>query len=260
MRVKVLLAIIIAIFVFPITSCASQTTNEQTRSLISPPSSPAAPIVTSSSPSPSIVSLQSIAITPASPQPLRVGSVQEFKATGKYSDGSTRDITSQVTWASSDVSVASMYPYGGAFANSKGTTHITATLDGIVSPAVILSVSSNDTSLLIYLDANYSKLWDSTNQPDLSAIDWKPDPNQSGSPYSWQQGVLIVYLWNIGNKTLDVNAEDNLRAVSPGFSVHSETVTIPPNGRTPLNITIERSLDVLGFSGNGSFSVWFNIR
>lgn len=265
MRVKLLLGVITVIFMSQIISCTS-TSNEQTTSS-TPSSSPANTPITISSPaaisppsSPSEVSLQSISISPAKPEPLSIGSVQDFKANGKYSDGSIKDISSQVTWASSDPSVASMYPYGGAFANSHGTTQITATLNGIVSQPVVLTIPPNDNSVLIYLDANYSKLWDSTNQPDLSTIEWKPDTSQSGSPYSWEQGILVVYLWNNGNKTLKVNAEDNLNAVSPGFGVSSDTVTIPPNGRAPLNIKVERSPDVLRFSGNGSFSVWFNIR
>jgi len=259
MKVKVL-AIIIMTFMCLMTSCTSQVTNKQTNQPMPSSSLPVNTIITTSSTSSSLGTLQSIAISPSSPPPLPVGSVQDFKANGHYSNGSTKDITSQVTWASSDESVASMYPYGGAFANSEGTTNITATLDGIISPAVILSVPSNSTFISIYLDANYSKLWDSTNQPDLSTIDWQPDTNESDSPYTWQQGVLTVYLGNTGKTTLIVDAEDNIRAVSPGFSVHSDTVTVPANGHVPLNITIEESLDVLGNNGNSSFSIWFNIR
>jgi hypothetical protein len=258
MKVNVLLTIIIVIFACSIISCASQSSNKQAGDPTSPTSTPAKSGGTSSSQSNSIV-LQSIAVSPASPQPLHVGFVQEFEATGKYSDSSIMDITSKVKWASSNGSVASMYPYGGAFADTEGTTQITASLDGIVSPSVTLSVPSNKTSLLIYLDANYSKLWDSSNAPDLSAIDWKPDLSESKSPYKWEQGVLTVYLSNIGSKTLKVNAEINLRAARPGFSVKSETVTIPPNGQTPLNIIVKRSPAVLGKTTN-SFDVWFNIR
>lgn len=41
---------------------------------------------------------------------------------------------------------------------------------GLLAPEVTLSVPSNKTSLSIYLDANYSKLWVSSNSPDFSAI------------------------------------------------------------------------------------------
>ncbi|MFC2072854.1 Ig-like domain-containing protein [Chloroflexota bacterium] len=260
MKGKVLLAIIAVIFVCLITSCNQQATNEKTASPTLPPSSPATETVTPSSPSSSIISLLSITITPKSPNPLPVGSVQDFKATGKYSDGSTIDITSQVTWASSDESVASMYPYGGAFARSEGITNITATLDDVTSSAAKLSVPSNDTSILVYLDSNYTKLWDSVNQPDLSVIHWEPSLDESTSPYSWEQGILTVYLWNTGGVSLKVNAENNLHAMQPGISVRSDTITLKPGEQTPLDITIKQSPEVLGFSGGGSFNVWFNIR
>ena len=50
---------------------------------------------------PQQVPLTSIAVTPANPT-VTVGGTQQFTATGKYSDGSTQNLTSQVTWASSN--------------------------------------------------------------------------------------------------------------------------------------------------------------
>ena len=43
--------------------------------------------------------LSSIALTPASPSVAK-GLTEQFTATGTYSDGTTSDLTSQVTWAS----------------------------------------------------------------------------------------------------------------------------------------------------------------
>ena len=42
--------------------------------------------------------LQSIAVTPANPS-IAKGPTQQFTATGTYSDSSTQNLTSQVTWA-----------------------------------------------------------------------------------------------------------------------------------------------------------------
>lgn len=236
MRRNVFLQVIIIVASLCLTSCDRQVPNEQ------------------------IVTLSSIAVSPESPQPLPIGSVQDFKAIGKYSDSSTRDITEQVTWASSNEPVASMAQYGGALACKEGTTQITAVLDGIVSPAVLLSVPSIDTSILIYLDSGYTKLWDSTNKPDISVLHWEPDTSESSSPYSWERGVLTVYLWNTGAIPLKVNAEGNINAAYPGFSTRSDTVTINPDERIALDITIMRSPLVLGMTGTSKFSVWFNIR
>jgi len=259
MRVSILFALASAVFVSLTASCGPQIADYPTADSANPPPTSASPAVTSTPPTSSTVSLQSISIDPASPEPLRIGSVQDFKATGHYSDGSTRDISDLVTWASSDASVASMYPYGGAFAESAGTTHVTATLQGVISAAATVSVPPNDTALLVYIDASYTVLWDETNEPDLSSIVWEPAPSE-GSPYAWVQGILVVYLRNAGDRTLQVNAEDNLRAVRPGISVGSDVVTIPPGERTRLEIVIKQSPEVLRMWGSsGGFNVWFNI-
>ena len=72
--------------------------------------------------------LLSISITPAN-RSLPLGTTQQLAATGTYSDGSTRPITSLVTWASSAPTVATVSSAGVAAALALGTTQITATLD-----------------------------------------------------------------------------------------------------------------------------------
>ena len=51
--------------------------------------------------------LQSIAVTPANPS-IAKGQTEQFTATGTFSDNSTQDLTSQVTWASATTSVATI--------------------------------------------------------------------------------------------------------------------------------------------------------
>jgi len=92
--------------------------------------------------SPTPLKLSSIAVTPASPADLAVGSTQQFTATGTYSDGSVADITSQVTWASSDPAIASISPTGLATGVTAGNTNITASASGVISPTTPLTVSS----------------------------------------------------------------------------------------------------------------------
>ena len=50
--------------------------------------------------------LVSIAVAPVNPTLQIEHTRSQFIATGKYSDGSTADITSQATWTSSNTSVA----------------------------------------------------------------------------------------------------------------------------------------------------------
>ena len=76
--------------------------------------------------------LTSIAVTPANPS-IAPGTTEQFTATGTYSDNSTEDLTSQVTWASANTSVATINSTGLATGVAMGTSTITATLG--TSPA-----------------------------------------------------------------------------------------------------------------------------
>ncbi len=84
--------------------------------------------------------LSSIAVTPAIPNTMTVNFTQQLVATGTYADGSQQNITSQVTWKSSDTGIASISSNGLVTAVAAGTTSITAALSGITSPAVSLTV------------------------------------------------------------------------------------------------------------------------
>lgn len=84
--------------------------------------------------------LSSIAVTPAAPGHIAVGSTLQFAASGTYSDGSVVDITTQVIWASSDVGIATISSTGLAIGAEYGNTNITASMSGKTSPVVILTV------------------------------------------------------------------------------------------------------------------------
>ena len=87
--------------------------------------------------------LSSIAVT-STTATVDVGSTQQFTATGTYSDRTTSDITTQVTWSSSNRSVATVNSSGLATAVGVGTTTITATL-GSISGSTTLTVTTPPT-------------------------------------------------------------------------------------------------------------------
>ena len=100
-----------------------------------------------------VVTLQSIAVTPAAPS-ISAGTTQQFTATGTYSDSSTKDITTTVTWASSNTGFATIGASTGlATGVAAGTTQITATLGSVVSPNDALTVTTglaNPTDVVTY--------------------------------------------------------------------------------------------------------------
>lgn len=83
--------------------------------------------------------LSSISVT-ANSASLSYGAGEPFTATGTYNDNSTATLTNQVTWASSNKSVASISASGAAAALSAGQTNITASLGGITSNSFQLTV------------------------------------------------------------------------------------------------------------------------
>lgn len=85
--------------------------------------------------------LKTITVSPASAGVV-AGTAKQFTATGTYSDATTRNLTTSVTWSSSDPGIASINSAGTAVAGyTAGSTNIAATLWGITSNTATLTVS-----------------------------------------------------------------------------------------------------------------------
>jgi hypothetical protein len=105
---------------------------------------------------PALVSIQ---VSPATPS-VAAGNTQQFMAQGTFSNGTTRDITSDVTWSSSTMYVASIASSGLASTYSQGSSTISAsftqpssTVTGsttltVAAPA-LLSIVVTDKSIVI---------------------------------------------------------------------------------------------------------------
>ena len=93
--------------------------------------------------------LMSIAVGPSNPT-ITAGATQQFTATGTYSDGSTKNLTADVTWTSGSPGVASISNAGGsqglASAPSAGTSTITAAL-GSATVSTTLTVAAQQVSV-----------------------------------------------------------------------------------------------------------------
>ncbi|BAV34767.1 hypothetical protein SCL_2490 [Sulfuricaulis limicola] len=87
---------------------------------------------------PAAPTLQSIAMTPDNPT-VTVGKTKQLTATGSYSDGSTQDLTAQVSWQSSDPVKATVSTTGLVSGLSYGSTTVTATL-GSISGSTLVNV------------------------------------------------------------------------------------------------------------------------
>ena len=118
----------------------------------------------------SAVSLLSMLVTPVNPS-VPVGNTRQFTASCTYSDGTSNDMTTQVTWRSSKTSVATVNSSGLATAVAAGTATITASSGSI----------SGNTTLTVTAAGTISLAWDA------------PTTNADGSPLTDLAGYKIYY-------------------------------------------------------------------
>ena len=126
----------------------------------------------------------SIAVTPATPS-IAVGATRQFTATGTYSDSSTKNITTQVTWTSGTTSVATINTSGLATGVGAGTSTITAALSGI-SGSTTLTVTTSATAGTVnittwHVDNNRSGL----NSKETILTPSNVDPSSFGKLFSY---------------------------------------------------------------------------
>ena len=86
--------------------------------------------------------LTSITVSRSVVTDLAVGKTEQFTALGSYSDGNMTDITSLVTWSSTETDVATISASGLATGLKPGQTDISATLSGVISNDITITVVS----------------------------------------------------------------------------------------------------------------------
>ncbi|MBX9867628.1 MAG: Ig-like domain-containing protein [Burkholderiales bacterium] len=221
-------------------------------------------------------SLTSIAVT--NPYASTGLSVQQpFVATGTYSNGTSYDITTQVTWASATPATAiiSNTTSRNGFATSvaAGTTNITAALNGVTSPVKVLTVTSATLAFLstspaatvtahigdtlqytatgTYSDNSVFNMpnvtWDS-DTPATATISNASGSNGLVTPVATGTTVITATLAGItsANSTLTVNAA---QLVSISLDLANPAVT------TPLKSDNTRSYNVKAHYSDGTTDI-----
>jgi trimeric autotransporter adhesin len=90
----------------------------------------------------------SIAVTPVG-LTLAIGINQQYVATATYSDGSSADLTSGVTWSSSDTNTATINSSGLATTVAAGQVTITATLGALSDQSTLTIVAAHLSSISV---------------------------------------------------------------------------------------------------------------
>jgi Bacterial Ig-like domain (group 2) len=114
------------------------------------------------------------------PATMSIGSKAQFVAVGTYSDTAYSAVTSQVSWSSSNTAVATISVGGLVSAVANGTTNITATLSGIASPSLVLTVGSpNSTSSSDLSIAKFAPFSVSSQIANNKGIDYSTGLNRN---------------------------------------------------------------------------------
>ena len=149
------------------------------------------------------VVLQSIAVTPVSAT-IAPGTTQQFVATATYSDSSTQTVTSTAAWNSTTTYTATINAAGVATGVSPGTSNITASLNGLTSPASLLTVTTSTppTSSATYVSTDTSTQGTWTN---VYGADGNLIANNSTAPPSYATVSLTgdeTYTWDTSSTDL----------------------------------------------------------
>jgi Bacterial Ig-like domain (group 2) len=144
--------------------------------------------------SPQAPTLVSITVTPANSSVVR-GATQQLTATGTYTDGSKQDITSSVTWTSSDAVMASISATGLAEGLGQGPTTIQASLGAVSGSTAftVLAAEPLQVADVTFLEEGGRPLHEGSF------------PIQSDSPVSGATHVLRAHIFgNVASATLQL--------------------------------------------------------
>lgn len=180
--------------------------------------------------------LSTVQVTPSSAALTVLGETVQFKATGLFvhtgHPSNTQDITSQVTWASSNSGVATIGSTGVATAVSTGTTTITATMNSSLGPVAgtsTLTVSGQAAHELVSIAViPTGQTLSSINEPSqfiaIGTFNTSPNTVDLTDQVSWQSSDVKVATINSAGLALG-NAVGTTTITALGKTSSGSTIT-----------------------------------
>jgi uncharacterized protein YjdB len=213
---------------------------------------------------PAAVTLESIEVTPANPS-IALGTDQQFRATGVFSDNSTQDLTEAVTWSSSDASVASVSDTEGskglASSHAVGTTTITAT-SGDVTKSTVLTVTSAVLLSIEVTPANPSIALGTDQQFKATGVFSDNSTQDLTKSATWSSSdTSVAYVSNIeGSEGLATSFMAGTTTITAAYGglQKSTTLTVKPASLVSITVTPENPLVRFGttiqFTATGHYA------
>ncbi len=200
--------------------------------------------------------LTSLAVTPANPSIAR-GTTKQFTVTGTYSDNTTRDVTSSVTWSSSDATKATINTAGLATGQNVGSATITAT-SGSISGVTTLTVTSA-TLVSIAITPTNSSVAKGTAQQFTATGTFSDNSVQDlTTQVAWTSSDTIkATVTNAGLATGTGIGSSTITAASGGIS-GSTTLTVTSATLVSISVTPTNPSITLGtaqqFTATGTYT------
>ena len=201
--------------------------------------------------------LVSIAVTPANPS-IAKGQTRQFTAIGTFSDATTQDLTTMVTWGSSDTT-AQVSTVGLATGVAVGTPTITATLGAVsgstqltVTAAVLVSIAVTPPTATVSMGNTQAYVAtgtfsDATTQNITTTVTWTSGATATASVVATTgvaTGVAVGSTTIIatqpvsmitGNAAINVVAVQ-IKAITPTDGISGVKTT------TPIEISFDRAI------------------
>ena len=152
------------------------------------------------------ITLDAIELTHPTLMPVK-GREVRFGATGTYSDGTRKDVSAEVTWASSDDTVATIGPSGLAIARAPGTTEISATLEDVTAKVTLTVLQSPVRS--INVQPRELELLTGT-QHQFNAVATLTDGSSLG--------ITASAVWASTDEAVATVVAGNVTAIGPGLA------------------------------------------
>jgi uncharacterized protein YjdB len=180
--------------------------------------------------------LTSVEITPPMPS-IAKGTTQQFVATAKYSDMTTRDVSAMATWASSDAAIASVDAAGLASGIAVGTSSISAVFEGKTG-TVSLAVTAAVIRTIAVTPAMVSLAAGTTQQLTATGTFSDMTTQDITSMATWTSSAASVTVNDAAMKGLATGASVGSADITAAFGGKMGSVTIAVTAATLSSIAV----------------------
>jgi len=208
------------------------------------------------------LSLTSIAVTPNPAPSISIGATEQFTATGTFSDGSTQNLTSTATWTSSNAGFASISNTAGtrglATGVAVGATSITASVNGVTSPGISLTVTATAPTLTSITVAPLTMSIDIGATQTFTATGHFSDGSSGAVTVNWTSSNNAVATINAAGLASGVSAGGPVTITATSTqtpSIHGTAqLTVTATAPTLTSITVAPLTASIAIGGTQTFT------